>query len=137
RHTSRVSTSTTSNVICCRCRSNPPTIAIKDLLTRARALDKPQGCLATNRGGPHTWIVSGHSSLRDLARLEARNITPERAILRGVEGDQWNVLLPDIAVGRHRCVGMVLASGHDDTLRARYSVIAPDDGSGTMFVVSS
>jgi hypothetical protein len=59
RHSSPEPTSTVSKVICRRCRSNPHTIAIRDLLARVRTLGKPHGCPRTRRGGPHTLNVLG------------------------------------------------------------------------------
>jgi hypothetical protein len=61
RISARTASSTSaSNVICRRCRSSPHTIPTGDLLARARALDKPNGCPCSSRGGPHTLNVRGH-----------------------------------------------------------------------------
>src|SRR5439155_14485752 len=62
RHCWPDSTSIASNVICRRCRSRPHTISIRDLLARARTFDRPNGCLSSSGGGPHTSNVLGHLS---------------------------------------------------------------------------
>ena len=59
----------------------------------------------------------------------------ERLVVRQVP-DGATFYFPTWQSGDTVVSGMVLASGHYSTLRASHLVIAPDDGFGTMFVVS-
>jgi hypothetical protein len=113
RHSSPDPTSSVSKVICRRCRSNPHTIAIRDLLDRERTLGKPHGCPRTGRGRPHTLNVLEHPRCRRCARNRRSGATAGHAGYSGAR---------DREHGRTALPGREMAVPNRDRRR---SVLAP------------
>jgi 2-hydroxycyclohexanecarboxyl-CoA dehydrogenase len=105
---------------------------IEDLLARAQALDKPNGCPRPSRRGPHTSIVIGFT--KAIAREGARYGVRCNAVAPGPTDTPLLSGLADDPLGAGLRQGMIDATllrrcGQPDEVAAAIAYLASDDAS--------
>src|SRR5918995_6281304 len=81
---------------------------IEDLLARAQAVDKPNGCPRPSRRGPHTSIVMGHCSTPRFSP------SSHKAVAELYDAVAEAVLVEELEVGAHVGRQCGLAPTEDD-----------------------